>query len=154
MRPDGLDVLAGLPAALTQHILPELETAWSQAELRSVLGLLETLAAEWDGAVEALVQENAALAAACSALAGNPALRSGLPAELAAALRKGASLPPPVDLRVRTLAERNTRLWSLLVPVLELLGAERLDAGGAAAAKAVLQPLLRSHSGASRLRRR
>ncbi len=61
MRPNGEELLRGIQGTLTTYILPEVQTAHAQLELMLVQALLGIAAADWDGAAQRLVDDNAAL---------------------------------------------------------------------------------------------
>ena len=61
MRPNGEELLRGVQSALATYVLPEVQSAHAQLELVLAQALLGIAAAEWDGAAQRLVEENAAL---------------------------------------------------------------------------------------------
>jgi hypothetical protein len=147
MRPNTPELVRGLSANLLTELLPRLDSAWAQAQLRSVVGVLESIAAEWDGAADQLVRENADLQRLCAA-AGTVAEQAGVAAELATltpALRSAATLPPTADLRLSTLAARNAALWEALIPLIELIAGPCEAAPWATGLKQELTPVLRRH---------
>ena len=147
MRPNTPELVRGLSANLMADLLPRLDSAWSQAQLRSVIGVLESIAAEWDGAADQLVRENADLQSLCgraATTAEQPSTDAAL-AALAPALCEAAALPPATDLRLSTLAARNAALWDAVIPLIELIGGPCETAAWAAELKPVLVPILRRH---------
>ncbi|HEY7295993.1 MAG TPA: hypothetical protein VH916_13185 [Dehalococcoidia bacterium] len=147
MRPNTPELAHGLSAHLLTEMLPRLESAWAQAQLRSVVGVLESIAAEWDGVADRLVRENEALQQACAA-AAVVAERAGTEAALAVqavSLRSAASLPQAADLRLSTLGERNAGLWNALIPVIELIAGPCEAAPWAAELRQEIAPVLRRH---------
>lgn len=146
MRPNAPESIRGVIASLIAGVLPELTTPWPQAQLRYSLGLLETIAAEWDGAVENLVHENESLQRICRVAAELAATPVGKPlARHGAALREAAVLAPPIILRVSVLSEFNNRLWEALLPVVEAVGGADETSVWAAAIKRDLQPVLHGY---------
>ena len=147
MRPNVPELVRGVSAALATSVIPQLPTAWSQAEVRYTLGILDTIAAEWDGAADNLVRENGALQRFATSAAALAAENDGLlPYPLQEALTDAAALPPVPDLRLSTLAERNDALWRAMIPLLELLGAGTLPAVPAATLRAEIAPVLRRYA--------
>lgn len=147
MRPNTPELVRGLSANLLMELLPRLDSAWAQAQLRSVVGVLESIAAEWDGAADQLVRENADLHRLCAraaAAAERPDIDPELGA-LAPALSELAVLPPTADLRLSTLAARNAALWEALIPLIELIAGPCEAAPWAAGLKQEVAPLLRRH---------
>ncbi|HZQ36693.1 MAG TPA: hypothetical protein VFD32_12225 [Dehalococcoidia bacterium] len=147
MRPNTPELVRGLSANLLTELLPRLDSAWTQAQLRSVVGLLESIAAEWDGAADQLARENADLQNVCAqaaAVCERPDAEAELTA-LARALRDAAALPPTPDLRLSTLAARNAVLWQAVIPLIELIAGPCEAASWAAGLKQVLGPVLRRH---------
>jgi hypothetical protein len=61
MRPNGLESLRAVQAALTEVIAPELSSAFAQDAAQTVQMLLESLASEWDTAAEQLSLDNETL---------------------------------------------------------------------------------------------
>lgn len=61
MRPNAIEIMRGLQYTLMQEIGPELRTPYNQAELQTVVMMLEMLIHKWDRAAQDLVEENAAL---------------------------------------------------------------------------------------------
>src|SRR5690349_13213402 len=123
MRPNTPELVRGVSANLLTELLPRLDSVWAQAQLRSVVGVLESIAAEWDGAADQLVRENADLQDICGR-ATSTVTRHKDEAKLAMleqALRDAAALPPPPDLRLSTLATRNAALWEAVIPLIELI---------------------------------
>jgi hypothetical protein len=141
VRPNVPEIVRGLNASLVTGIMPEIASPWAQAQLRYMLGLLNTVAAEWDGAAENLVRENEALLRLCAGVAGQ--LRAELSEECLAGLFDVVALPATPNLRLSTLSERNDRLWRAAEPLIEIAAAD----GTALAAdlKERLQPLLRGY---------
>ncbi len=147
MRPNTPELVRGLSANLLTELLPRLDSAWAQAQLRSVVGVLESIAAEWDGAADQLVCENADLQRLCAeaaAVAVQPGAETNL-AAIAPALQASAALPPTIDLRLSTLAPRNAALWEALIPVIQLLAGPCETAPWAAGLKQSVAPVLRRH---------
>jgi hypothetical protein len=58
MRPGSLESLRGIQAALAGSIIPELSSAYAQDTAGTLQMLIESLAAEWDGLVEELSEDN------------------------------------------------------------------------------------------------
>jgi hypothetical protein len=61
MRPNGLESLRAVQAALAEVIAPELSSAFAQDAAQTVQMLLESLASEWDTAAEQLSLDNETL---------------------------------------------------------------------------------------------
>ncbi|HZU75885.1 MAG TPA: hypothetical protein VFA70_03920 [Dehalococcoidia bacterium] len=155
MRPTVPELVRGISATLSAGVIPALQDPWLQAEVRYSLGVLETVALEWDGAADRLVRENDALQRfATFAAALGDEQRGALPEPLMAGLTEAATLPPAPDLRLTTLMERNAALWNAVIPLIELLGAESLPRPLAGQLQAEAAPLLRRHAAEHQLRRR
>jgi hypothetical protein len=146
MRPDVPELLAGILQTLSVEVLPDVATSWRQAQLRSALGALQTVAVEWDSAVDDLVRENAELAEACRGIA---ARAGGFGDEslvaLSPSLAAVAALPPLANLRISTLRTRNDELWETMIPVLELIAGQAFEQHWAAEPRHELAPLLRRY---------
>jgi len=122
IRPDVPELVRGLTQTLGGSVLPQLAAPWAQAQVRYALGVLDTVAYEWDGAADAFVRENTALQVLCRsllALAGGDAADPALAAH-ADALAAATALAEPSDLRLSTLGARNAALWQVVVPLIEL----------------------------------
>lgn len=154
MRPTPPEVIRGVSSNLMSGVLPELATPWAQAQLRYALTVLDSVANEWDGAVENLVRENAALQRFCRLAADTADQTPG--DDLAArrqALVEAAALPATPDLRVSKLSARNDLLWSTVEPLVELIGGSDGTEDWYAPLRAELQPLLRAYVAARQWRR-
>ncbi len=120
MRPNGEELLRGIQGTLNTYILPEVQTAHARLELVLAQMLLGVIAAEWDGAAQRLVDENAALRElarrGASALNTNPEADS-----LADELRSLADEADP-SLRLSDLSTANGRLHDALARLCALLG--------------------------------
>jgi hypothetical protein len=146
VRPTASEVIRGVSRSLFDEILPELSSPWSQAQLRYALTALDTVANEWDAAVENLVRENARLEVFCRSA---EEATVGFPDERLAAIARPLSavleLSPPPDLRVGTLSERNNALWRAIEPLIEFLAATDEGPKRVVALRAELQSMLRDY---------
>ena len=121
MRPNGEELLRGIQGTLATYILPEVQTAHAKMELMLVQALLGIAAAEWDGAAQRLVDDNAVLREL--ARRGAEALGVAPAAEtLAAELRSLADEDDP-SLRLSDLTAANGRLRDALARLCAALGA-------------------------------
>ena len=111
MRPNGEELLRGIQSTLTTYILPELQTAHGRVELMLAQALLDVAAAEWDGAAQLLVDDNAALREL--AHRGVEALGGAEHATLGEELRSLADEDDP-SLRLSDLSAANGRLLDAL----------------------------------------
>ena len=118
MRPNGEELLRGIQRTLTTYILPELQTAHGRVELMLAQALLGVAAAEWDGAAQRLVDDNAALREL--AHRGAEALGEGKHATLGEELRSLAD-EDDASLRLSDLSAANGRLLDALARVCALL---------------------------------
>jgi hypothetical protein len=145
VRPTASEVIRGVSRSLFDEILPELSSPWSQAQLRYALTALDTVANEWDAAVENLVRENARLEVFCRSA---EEATVGFPDERFAAITRPLSavleLSPP-DLRVSTLSERNNALWTAIEPLIEFLAAADEGPKRVVALRVELQSMLRDY---------
>ena len=118
MRPNGEELLRGIQSTLTTYILPELQTAHGRLELMLTQALLGVAAAEWDGAAQRLVDENAALRKL--AHRGAEAVPEEEHATLGEELRSLADEDDP-SLRLSDLSAVNGRLLDALARLCALL---------------------------------
>ena len=123
MRPNAVESLRGIQAALMQSIVPELQTAFAQDVAQVTQMLIESLVNEWDTAVENLHKDNQAIAGllsrfgdALNPLAGRNDGAGALVKEIDAVLGD----PGDGSLAVSRLTERNDRLRDVLERVLTL----------------------------------
>ena len=137
VRPNAVESLRAVQAALAEVIAPGLASAFALDSTQTVQMLLESLAAEWDTAAESLSRDNEAhrslLSAAGEALtnapAGNESLRS-LVSEIEQRLRDDVT----TSLIISELASRNGPLRATLESVLAMFedltgrpGSEKID---------------------------
>jgi hypothetical protein len=154
VRPNVPELVRGITAALLLDVTPELRTAWAQAEVRYALGVLDTVALEWDAAADNLVRENGDLqrcATFAAALADE--YRGALPVPLVAGLLDAAGLPPVRDLKLSTLTKRNEALWQAVIPLIECIAAEAVAPEHAGALRSELSAVLHRYVAARRLHR-
>ena len=110
LRPGAEEIIRGVQQSLRAHVLPEVKTAYATAQVSYAIMLLGALAAEWDGAAQRLVEDNAAL----RGLAARAAEATGIgDAALVAELR-AAAVETDRDVRITTLSAANDRLRALL----------------------------------------
>ncbi len=112
MHPNGEELLRGLQGTLATYVMPEVQTPHARLEIGLVQAMLGIAAAEWDGAAQRLVDDNASLRDLArrgpEALAGSPEA-----AALADELRTLAEdLDPSV--RLSDLSAANNRLRDAL----------------------------------------
>src|SRR5579875_1417587 len=151
MRTPASDLLRKTIGGLNATAVPELTTPYAHAQIRYAFSLLDTIAAEWDGAADMLSRENEAVqaflrrahAAAADRDAPEP-LRA-----LAPTLAGGASLPQAADIKISSLAARNDALWAAAIPLIELLG-EHDGEPWTDALRAEARPLLHAYVAARR----
>ena len=62
MRPNGVESIRGIQAALTEVVSPEVQSEFTRNVLQTIQMLLESLAGEWDTAAEDLHKDNRKLA--------------------------------------------------------------------------------------------
>ncbi len=124
MRPNAVESLRGLQAALMQNILPELQTLFAQDVAQVSQMLIESLVAEWDSAAEHLHRDNQVLAEllaraqeALSRAAESNEEVSGVVDNI----RDVLGLPPEDSLAISKLTERNNALKAALERALEVL---------------------------------
>jgi hypothetical protein len=151
MRTAAPELLRYTIGGISRSVLPELTSPYALAQMRYAFSLLDTIAAEADGAADRLVRENDAvqtfLRTAHAAASGTDAA-APLHA-LLATLADGASLPAATDIKISTLAGRNDALWAAATPVIELLG-EYDGEPWTDALRAAARPLLRAYVAARR----
>ncbi|MGD9932251.1 MAG: hypothetical protein AB7T37_00895 [Dehalococcoidia bacterium] len=111
MKPDPGTVLRGIAKAQTHDLARDLRTPFGQATNGMAASLAMILAAEFDGLVDRLVQENRATAAI---LAEALPLTDG---PLSVALAETVAALEPGDLRVSTVQGINDRFRGLLIDV-------------------------------------
>jgi hypothetical protein len=123
VRPDGIESLRAIQAAVAEVLAPELRTAFAEEAAGAVSMMVESLAAEWDTAAETLVQDNEALrgiledarAALQSAPDGNGRAAS-LVRDIDGELRSGGD----GSLAISALTAENNRLLERLASFLEM----------------------------------
>jgi hypothetical protein len=125
LKPDAVEIMRGIQRSLMTHVLPEVSTAYATAQVHYAVLLLNALVAEWDGAAQRLVEDNAELRAFCGRTAGqfqdtNPILA----ADLAAVV-----IEQDADLRLSTLGGANDRLRALVAAVEAAIAAGDVEAG-------------------------
>jgi hypothetical protein len=124
VKPVGIASLRGIQAALADILVPELSSAYAQDAVQTLTMLLESLAADWDTAVEDLVCANATarelLSQAVSLFAAESEGN-----EPAAALVKecedAIAVDPAASLRISELTAEGERLRAALEKVLVAL---------------------------------
>lgn len=147
MRTPVPDLLRRTILGLSTTVLPEVSSPYAQSQLRYAFAVLDTVAAEWDGAADAMLRENEALQAFCRR-AAEFAAGGDAPAvlrSLAPSLTDASALPPTPDIKLRTLAARNDALWPAAIAVIELVAANGSDAAWSVTLQAALRPLLRGY---------
>ncbi len=112
MRPNAPELLQGIQRSLMTYVLPEVQSDHVRMELMLTNVMLGVAAREWDGAVQRLVDENAAL----RALAGRSATAldgvrdaAGFASELGTLASESDS-----SLRLSDLSAANAKLMSAL----------------------------------------
>ena len=153
MRTPTAELLRKTVGRLNESVVPELSTPYAHAQIRYAFSLLDTIAAEADGAADTLARENDAVQqflhtahVAADAADAPERLRA-----LAPALAEGASLPAAADIKLSSLAARNDALWAAATPVIELLG-EHDGEPWTDALRAAARPLLHAYVAARRYR--
>lgn len=125
IRPDAVAIMRGIQRSLMTHVLPEVSSPYAAAQVHYAALLLNTLAAEWDGAAQRLIEDNSDLRAFCGRTAGRMRAESPtLAAELAA-----VAAEQDADLRLSTLGEANDRLRGLVSAVEAAIAAGDVEAG-------------------------
>lgn len=117
MRPNSLEALKGIQAALNETVLPELQTVFAQDTAGVLQLLLESLAGELDTAAEDMRRDGRTMAAlladaraALQPFAGRNAELSSLVSEIGAA----RSEPEPESVVLSVLGARHVRLRAVL----------------------------------------
>lgn len=121
MRPTGIEALRGIQVALAEQITPELQSVFGQdvAQMLQMLG--ESLAAEWDTAVDDLSRDIRTviglLETARDAIGAAPA-RNELLASLVPEIVAVLAEPAPESLAITALTARHDRLNGVLEKVI------------------------------------
>lgn len=118
LRPGAEEIIRGVQRSLSVHVLPEVSSPYAQAQVNYALFLLNALAAEWDGAAQRLVEDNAAVRDWLGAAAARIAARDAAVAEEL----RAAAVEQESDLRISTLARANDRLRFLQGKAFTALG--------------------------------
>ncbi len=153
MRTSTAELLRKTVARMNECVVPELSTPYAHAQIRYAFSLLDTIAAEADGAADRLLSENDAVQLflrTAHVAAAAPAAPAPLQA-LAPALAEGASLPAAPNIKLSSLAARNDALWAAATPVIELLG-EHDGEPWTDTLRAAARPLLHAYIDARRYR--
>jgi hypothetical protein len=151
MRPNGVESLGALRAALAEVLAPELTSAFAQDTASTVQMLIESLAAEWDTAAENLRADNGTLAPllgeardALRARAGNDEIASAVKEidEALAATDDGS-------IAISALSSRNRMLRSALEKTLVAIEGcvDEREAGELTAVRAAAYAHLREVAG-------
>jgi hypothetical protein len=123
VKPDGIESLRAIQAAVAEVLVPELRTAFAEEAAGAVSMMVESLVAEWDTAAEMLVRDNEALRRILAD--GREALQSvpdgngraaSLVREIDGELRSGGG----GSLAISALTAENNRLRERLASFLEL----------------------------------
>ncbi|HEU4759211.1 MAG TPA: hypothetical protein VFT91_04430 [Dehalococcoidia bacterium] len=121
MRPTALEGIRGIQEALLGTILPELQTMLAQDAAGTIQMLLESIANEWDTAVETLHADNRQVSrlleqalGAIRSVAGAENRLDGIAGEIEGVLGE----PADGSLAVSRLTARNERLRAILERVL------------------------------------
>jgi hypothetical protein len=124
MRPNAVESLRGLQAALMQNILPELQTLFAQDVAQVSQMLIESLVAEWDSAADHLYRDNEVLTdllrRAQQAL-GPVAESNEDVSAIVHNIGEVLALPPEGSLAISRLTERNNALRAVLERTLEVI---------------------------------
>jgi hypothetical protein len=120
MRPNGEELLRGIQGTLTTYILPEVQTAHAKLELMLVQALLGIAAADWDGAAQRLVDDNAALRELVRRGAG--ALGDAPDSSALAGELRSLADEDDLSLRLSDLTAANGRLRDALARLCAALG--------------------------------
>jgi hypothetical protein len=107
MSSPGEETLRGIQGALLTFLLPELQSEYARSELMLAYAMLGMAADEWDGAVQTLVDDNAALRVLLAT--ASESLTEAGDADLARELRAFAA-DQDSSLRIGDLAAANARL--------------------------------------------
>jgi hypothetical protein len=124
VKPDGIASLRGIQAALADALVPELTSAYTQDAAQTLTMLLESLAAEWDTAVEDLVSGNREvrrLLAEAVTVFSPPTNGNEQAAALVKQCEDAIAVAPAPSLRISTLAAEGERLRAALEKVLVAL---------------------------------
>lgn len=134
MRPNALESLRGVQAAIAEILLPELQTMFAQDAAQTLQMLLESLAGEWDTAAEHLVRDNQAVVAVLGDARQMIAASYESNARLAPLVNDigGALQGDTPSLALSALQARNRELMSMLDRLLAELDdlAAEADSGG------------------------
>ena len=123
VRPGAEAIIRGVQQSLRAHVLPEVQTEYATAQVSYAIMLLGALAAEWDGAAQLLVEDNAALRGLAARAADQPGIGD---AGLVAELRSAAAEADP-DVLIATLSAANDRLRALLTRLVHASDAHDLE---------------------------
>jgi hypothetical protein len=107
MSSPGEETLRGIQGALLKFLLPELQSEYAKSELMLAYAMLGMAADEWDGAVQTLVDDNAALRVLLAT--ATESLAAAGDTELAGEYRTLAA-EQDSSLRIGDLAAANARL--------------------------------------------
>ncbi|MDO8615663.1 MAG: hypothetical protein Q7T33_07995 [Dehalococcoidia bacterium] len=121
MRPNALEALRGVQAALMESIVPELSTMYAQDVSQVLQMLIESLAGEWDSAADDLVRDNRRLVELLSQARGalQPlAASNGDIGPLVQQLDETLAAKADDSLRLSSLTARNNALRGALEQVL------------------------------------
>jgi hypothetical protein len=155
MRPDAVESLRAIQGAVNEVLMPELQTPFAQEAAQAIAMLGESLAAEWDTAVEDLLADNSTirqiLVTARDELAALNSNDSA--AEVVKVIEAALGSEVGGRLTVSALNTENGTLRSALATLLELLedmqreqGYEQLASSRAAAYRHLRQEAVRGWS--------
>jgi hypothetical protein len=122
MKPNGLESLRAIQVAITEALAPEITSLFAQEAAQAVSMMAESLAAEWDTAVDDLTRDNAEL----RRILGNavdalrePAGSNDTAAAIVKEIEGALALPGAATLTLSALTEENDSLLSALASLLE-----------------------------------
>ncbi len=117
MKPNAIESLLGLQAALIETIVPELQTMFAQDTANVLQMLIESVAGEWDTAAEDARRDNTTmvtlLGLARDAIGSLPERNEEL-ASLVSEIRETLAEPEPGSIVLSALGARRTRLSGVL----------------------------------------
>lgn len=123
MRPNGIESLSALRAALAEVLAPELQTPFAQDTASTLQMLLESLSAEWDTLADDLRRDNSSIVGLLrDARAAFGALDSNAESlAIISIIDEALAAPEPGSLVVSALSARHDMLGGALEQVLMAL---------------------------------
>jgi len=135
VRPDAVEVLRGIQRSLLSTVLPELQDPYVQGQVHAMIGLLESLAGEWNTEAQRLLDfshslERLLLRAAPVLMCAAHTVQGDEAMTLARAIGKALS-HRPASITISALSQRTQELQGIVAELLmlcERVAAHRADA--------------------------